>query len=522
MRRKPRKLPFAKLNHPIYASGISGICNDIRDSIPSKIGGVYDVLCQTWSHCDDIEYRWFDTAEVQMLIVWLPPLVGKDIAQIGVIEPLISMASHIQSIRDIATHVLVPSITSVSTWSSANQGITEGRMLIFLDGATEALGVDVNDFQSRDVSKSELEPGVMGPQTAFVESLDRNIGLIRTILKTPQLKIENMTIGRVSGTRVVITYLNDIVDCELVKEVRHRLQKIQMDGILDLNMIREMTTDAPFSPFPTEQMTERPDRVAGALLQARVAVLCDGAPHAMLVPATFINNIQAHEDYYVNYISTALVRGLRHVMYWTSLLLVPFYVAVVSYHQEMVPTRLMITLAATHEGIPFPSSLEAFLMVIIFESLREAGIRLPKAVGQSVSIVGALVLGQAAVAAGLVSSVMVIIVALSGVASFTIPAYALSYTNRVLQFVFIILAAVFGLLGLTVGLFGLLIHLVSLRSYGVPYMTPIGPLEWKSLLRDTLARAPWWNMSERPEMMHPKNLVRERTPRPGPDGGTRR
>jgi spore germination protein KA len=519
MRRKPRNLTPVTPKHIVASSTVADRSDDNRDSIPSEIGEVHEALCQTWSHCDDIQYRWFDTSKGQMLIVWLLPLVGKDIAQIGVIEPLISVASHIESIRDITKHVLVPSLTPVLTWSSANRVITEGCMLIFLDGEGEALGVDVNAFQSRDFSKSELEPGVMGPQTAFVESLDKNIGLIRTILKTPQLKIENMTIGRVSGTRVAITYLNDIVDLKLVEEIRQRLQKVRMDGVLDLNMIREMTTDAPFSPFPTEQMTERPDRVAGALLQARVAILCDGTPHAMMVPATFINNIQSHEDYYVNYMSIALVRALRHVMYWTSLLLVPFYVAVVSYHQEMVPTRLMITLAATHEGIPFPSSLEAFLMVIIFESLREAGIRLPKAVGQSVSIVGALVLGQAAVAAGLVSSVMVIIVALSGVASFTIPAYALSYTNRVLQFVFIILAAVFGILGLTVGLFALFIHLVSLRSYGVPYMSPLGPMEWKSLLRDTLTRAPWWNMSERPEMMHPKNLVRERTSRPRPDGG---
>lgn len=488
-------------------------------NLPTQIEPTYQRMKRVWGHCDDLEYRSLDAACGGLLIVWLKPLVGKNLAQSGVIEPLGEAGSDLHSLHDVRKHIWSPSVESHRTWSEVDGALAEGSMVLFAEGSGEALSVDVNSFQARQIAKSDAEPSVVGPQSAFVEGIDKNIGLLRTILKTPQLKMEFVVIGDISRTRVAISYLDGICKSELVDEVRRRLQKISLDGVLDLNMIRESVNDAPLSPFPLDQTTERPDRVAAALLQARMAILCDGAPAAMMVPATFMNHLQSHEDYYINFLAATLVRLLRHLMYWSSLLVPAFYVAVVSYHPQMVPTRLMVTLSATHEGVPFPSSIEAFIMVLIFESLREAGIRLPKAVGQSVSIVGALVLGQAAVAAGLVSPAMVIVIALSGVASFTIPNYALSYSNRLLALVFLVLASVFGLLGITIGIYALLIHLVSLRSYGVPYLAPIAPAEWKSLVRDTFTRAPWWNMHSRPALMEPQRAIRERTPRPGPKSG---
>ncbi|WDL97868.1 spore germination protein [Alicyclobacillus sp. ALC3] len=478
-------------------------------------------LESVWENCDDLEYRSLEVACGRLLIVWLKPLVGKDIAQAGIIEPLSRAVSELVSMQDVRRRIWSPTIHAHRTWSATDSALAEGNMMVFVDGSAEVLGVDVNAFQARPIGKAEAEPSVIGPQNAFVEDVDKNIGLIRTIVKTPQFKVELHVVGQLSQTKVAVCYLGNLCKPELVTEVRARLGRVKLDGVLDLNMIRESTNDAPFSLFPLDQTTERPDRVAAALLQARIAILCDGSPAAMMLPATFMNHLQSHEDYYLNFVAAGMVRVLRHVMYWSSFLLPALFVSIVAYHPQMVPTQLLVSLAASHEGVPFPSAIEALIMVLIFEALREAGIRLPKAVGQSVSIVGALVLGQAAVAAGLVSPAMVIVVALSGVASFTIPNYALSYTNRLLSIVFLLLASVFGLLGVSIGMFILLTHLVSLRSYGVPYLAPIAPLEWKSLLRDTFFRAPWWNMQSRPALMEPQQSARERTPRPGPESGRR-
>lgn len=469
-----------------------------------------------WGHCDDLQMRWIHSAGVRVLIAWIRPLVGKDLAQVGILAPLAANVYPIRTIEQLEDVIEAASVKRISTLSAVNHAIANGHMVLFTDGLPEALAVDANNFQARQIDKPELEPGVLGPQTAYVEGLDKNLGLLRTILRTPRMKIEFLMVGKISRTQVAVVYIQGIVKPKLVEEARQRLAKVDVDGVLDINILREMINDAPLSPYPVDQITERPDRTVAGLLQARIAILVDGSPYAMLVPATFINHLQSNEDYYESFLVSSMFRLLRHMTYWVSLILPALYVAVLTFHHEMLPTRLLITLAATYEGIPFPAVVEALLMLVTFETLREAGVRLPKAVGQSVSIVGALVIGEAAVNAGIVSPGMVIIVALTGVSSFTIPSFHLAMTNRLLQFVFVLAAGTFGLLGITVCLYLLLTHLVSIRSFGVPYFAPLAPVGWKSLGRDVVIRAPWWRMRERPEMMEPMDSVRERTARPGP------
>lgn len=516
--RRVRKLLSPPPKQPIVLTGNdSGSNQDLGQDqdMPADTESTHRRLSITWDHCDDLHVRWLSCQGGRVLLVWIHSLVGKDIAQIGVLEPIASRLQQISTLQDIQQQIWTTGLKELNSWTQVDAALSHGDMLIFMDGSNQALAADVNGFQARPVDKPELEPGVIGPQSAFVESIDKNIGLIRTILRTPRLKMVYQTVGMVSDTRVAVSYVEGITKPELVAEVQQRISRINIDGILDLNMIREMINDAPLSPFPCDQVTERPDRVAAALLQGRFAVLCDGSPEASMGPATFMNHLQSNEDYYAHFVPVAFIRILRHLMYWISLLLPALNVAILSYHQEMVPTRLLITFSATREGVPFPVAIEAFVMMIAFEALREAGIRLPKAVGQSVSIVGALVIGQAAVQAGLVSPGMVIVIAIAGVASFTIPSYHLAYVNRFLQFGFALLAGLFGLVGITAGLFILLAHLVSLRSYGIPYMSPLAPLEWKSLGRDVFIRAPWWNMTERPDMMEPVDAVRENMSKPG-------
>lgn len=471
---------------------------------------------ERWSECLDIQFRDLQVAGSELLLVWLKTLVGKELAQQGVLNPLTTRIQPVLGPHDLEQVLTAVYVQRLFTLEDTMKSIADGYMVVLIQGSCEGVAVDVTAWEGRPIQKPELEPGVLGPQEAFTESLEKNLGLLRRRLRTSDLKMESLRIGNLTQAPVSISYLQGIVKPELVAEVRRRLSQIQVDGTLDVNYISEMTRDAIRSPYPTDQITERPDRAVAGLVQGRIAILLDGSPFALLVPALFVHFLNSSEDYYGSYTISLPVRVLRHLTFWASLLLPALYVALLSYHQEMLPTALLIRLAATHEGIPFPAVIEAFIMVITFEALREAGIRLPKAVGQSVSIVGALVIGDAAVNAGIVSPGMVIGVALTGVASFAIPSYSIGLTNRILQFPFMILAGFFGLYGITVGLLILLTHLVSIRSYGVPYLFPLAPFDWQTIRRDVFARAAWWNMRQRPQTLETPNPIRNATPRPQP------
>jgi spore germination protein KA len=267
--------------------------------------------------------------------------------------------------------------------------------------------------------------------------------------------------------------------------------------VLESGYLEEFIEDNPYSPFPQVVHTERPDRVTASLLEGRVAILTDGTPFALIVPAEFITLMQSPEDYYERYMVATAIRWLRYIGFAMSLLLPSLYIAITTFHQEMIPTRLLISLAAAREGVPFPALVEALMMEFTFEALREAGIRLPRAVGQAVSIVGALVIGQAAVQAGIVSPLMVIVVAITGIASFMNPAFNIALTMRLMRFPLMLLAATLGLFGVMVGILAILIHLAGLRSFGVPYLSSLAPLHTKDL-KDVAVRAPWWAMDNRP------------------------
>ncbi len=301
-----------------------------------------------------------------------------------------------------------------------------------------------------------------------------------------------MSIGELSQTDVAIAYIEGLATEALLDEVRTRLSRIQIDGILESAYIEEFIEDAPYSPFPQIQNTERPDIVIANLLEGKVAILVDNTPFALIVPMTFWNGLQAVEDYYERFIYTSFIRFIRYILFNITMYLPSIYVALITYHPKLIPTTLLISIAAARDSVPFPTIIEALLMELVFEGLREAGIRLPKAVGSAVSIVGALVVGQAAVQAGIVSSPMVIIVATTGIASFSIPRYNLGTALRLVRFPMLILAGMFGLYGIVIGFIVLTIHLVNLRSFGVPYFNPVAP-QIPEDLKDVLLRSPRWS-----------------------------
>ncbi|MFM1653207.1 spore germination protein [Brevibacillus sp. B_LB10_24] len=405
----------------------------------------------------------------------------------------------------------VGELQELTDLKGALDAVLSGNVVILADGYAQGFSVDMAGWEQRSVEEATTETAIRGPKEGFVEDIRINTALLRRKIKSPALRWETRIIGRVTKTNVAVMYIKGIVNEKILEEVFHRLDRIDIDGIMDSGYIEELIQDETFTPFPTVINSERPDVVAAALLEGRIAILVDGTPFVLMVPALFIQFFQAAEDYYHRSDVTSLIRLVRYLTFFITLLGPSFYIAITTFHQEMLPTPLLISLAAQREGVPFPAFIEAFIMEVAFEILFEAGIRLPRAVGQAVSIVGTLVLGTAAVDAGLVSAAMVIVVSLTAISSFLVPHFELNIATRMTRFVYMALAATFGLFGIIVGLLALVLHMCSLRSFGVPYMTPLAPFI-PSEQKDTFIRVPRWRMYTRPILQAGQNKVRQQPP----------
>lgn len=395
--------------------------------------------------------------------------------------------------------------------------VLSGETALLVEGVKTAFFINAKQWEKRAVEEPVTEAVIRGPREGFTENLRTNTSLIRKRLKTPHLIMESMKIGRLSQTDVVIAYLDNIAEDSIVAEVRARMNLIDIDAILESGYVEEWIEDNPFSFFPQANTTERPDKVVGNLLEGKVGILIDTTPFALIVPITFFDMMQASEDYYQRYVASTAIRLLRYMFLLIALLLPSLYVAVMTFHQEMLPTTLLFSIAAAREAVPFPTIIEAFMMEVSFEGLREAGVRLPRPVGQAISIVGALVIGEAAVQAGLVSAPMVIIVSITGIASFIIPSYSQSISIRLLRFPIMILGGTLGLYGVLLGMLMILIHMARLRSFGIPYLAPLAPMHPYDL-KDILIRVPWWNMIDRPTekaKKNPRRMKKGMRPRPG-------
>lgn len=398
-------------------------------------------------------------------------------------------------------------IMKASKLSDIATSMLNGNAVFLGEGDDQALIVKISGWEKRTVEEPASESFIRGPREGFIESVSTNISMIRRRLRTPRLKMELATVGDLSQTPVVISYIEGIATEAVIEEIRSRIGRIQIDGILDSGYIEQFIEDSPFSPFPQVLNTERPDVAAGQLLEGRVAILVDGSPFALIVPVTFWSSMQSGEDYYERVVIGTAIRSLRVIFLFIALFLPSFYVAITTFHQEMIPTSLLLSIAAAREKSPFPSLIEALIMEITFEALREAGIRLPRQVGSAVSIVGVLVIGESAVRAGIVSAPLVIVVSLTGIASFTMPRYSLGIAIRLLRFPIIILAGTLGLYGIALGLVAVLFHVNSLHSFGVPFFAPVTPLVPENL-KDVFVRAPLWSRIFRPRYIAYKNSQR--------------
>jgi spore germination protein KA len=447
------------------------------------------------------EMKFGPSGQVRIALAFLETLTDKQGISDFVLEPLNLLCFDEHDITKIPGKIIdiLPAALKIqeeSKWEELEKKIVTGHGVLFIDGYDQAIVIEARKWSERGISEPQSESVVVGPREGFVESLITNVSLLRRRLRTPNLVMEAIPVGTTSNTNVVICYLKGVADEKMVEKVRGRIDNINVEAMYDLNVVNELISDVKLTPFRMFTTTERPDKLASALVEGRVGLIAENTPMAMVIPTVFWQFFQSSEDYYEHYPLAAMNRILRMLSFFMVVGFTAFYVAIVTFHQEMIPTPLTLSMAAVREPVPFPTVVEALFLEIILEALREAGLRLPKPAGQAVSIVGALVMGQAAVEAGLVSPQLVITVALAGIASFLIPDYSFVVALRILKFAFIILAGSFGIFGLMVGYLLLGIHLTSLQSFGVPYLSPVTPFKWKDM-KDVFFRAPYWAMGKK-------------------------
>ncbi|UOF88824.1 spore germination protein [Fodinisporobacter ferrooxydans] len=462
-----------------------------------------------------------ETARIQAAVLYMDGLADSKSVNHFILELLmldIQKPESEQTIDDRQTTLqllknsalAVGEIKDVADFETIYTAILSGDVVIVLDGYTQCFAVGMKGFETRSVEEPASTTVVRGSREGFTENIRTNTTLIRRRIKDPNLWLEGRQIGRVTKTFTAIMYIKGIANDKIVEEVRQRLDRIEIDGILESGYIEELIQDETYSPFPTIYNSERPDVIAAGLLEGRIAILVDGTPFVLLVPALFAQYFQSAEDYY-HRADFGIIRILRYLALFIALLGPSLYIAITTFHQEMLPTTLLVSIASQREGVPFPAFIEALMMEATFEILREAGVRMPRAVGQAVSIVGALVIGEAAVQAGVVSAVMVIVVSITAIANFSFPAFDMAISIRILRFAMMSLAASFGLFGITVGLIAMVLHLCSLRSFGVPYMSPFAPFIPDDQ-KDAIFRVPWWGLFSRPRLINQKNVQREQNP----------
>lgn len=525
-----RKAPFKRVKRPGGLTGRShtqaggGLSPDLAENLKA--------LRKVLGPSGDIIYRTFTIAgaNLKAALVYVDGLVENPSINNFILRPLMQRGLHIQRAmkeppvpplpveEGAAAHPFLRRLQQVLVVNSAAMertvfthlvdDVLGGATVLLIDTVPAALSLSLRGYEERGVEEPPSEQLVRGPRDGFVESVRINMALLRRKLRDPNLRLELLRVGRRTNTDVALCYIDDIANPKLVEEIRTRINGIDIEGVLESGYLEQIIEDHHFSPFPQIQNTERADRCIANLLEGRVAILVDGTPFCLLLPSVFNQFYQAPEDYYERFLIATLVRAIRVIALFFSLLFTSLYVALISFHSEMLPSRFAVAVAGGRAGVPFPSVAEALFMELAMEILREAGLRLPRPMGQTISIVGALIIGEAAVRAGIVSPLMVIVVALTTIGSFAVPSYSAAIALRIVKFPIILAAGTFGLYGLMLAIIGLVVHLCSLKSLGIPYLSPLAPMRPDDV-KDTLYRMPLWSMTHRPRLLRTGDSTRQ-------------
>ncbi|UOF92143.1 spore germination protein [Fodinisporobacter ferrooxydans] len=458
----------------------------------------------------DIIIRDFTIAthpETKALVVYLEGLSDKTVINDSILKSLMQLTalhptSNTGDRAELVKETLLPGnqVMTYEKWEDVIKNVLMGSSALLIEGSNKALVIETKGWQQRSVSEPNSEKVIRGPHDSFTENLRTNTALIRLRLQTNALITEMLQVGKRSGTTVAIMYLKGVVNPKLVKEVKKRIKKLDTDMILDSGMIEQLIEDRPGSMIPTLLSTERPDRASAFIAEGHVVIIINNSPYVLIAPVSLWAMLHTAEDAYLRWPFGTFLRIIRFLSMVCAMLLPGIYIAVTNYHAEMIPTELMIAIAASRENVPFPVVLEVLLMEFAIELIREAGIRIPSVIGPTIGIVGALILGQAAVQAGIVSPLLVIVVAVTALASFTVPNYNLSFGVRIVRFLFLIAGAIYGFFGIGLLVIVGITYLAGIKSFGVPVLAPVAPF---SRSHDVLIRKKLFELEERPTYMSP-------------------
>lgn len=472
------------------------------------------------SDSDDIVIRELyvnGNKKLKVTLCYVDGLINAKAASDDVLKPLmqevnLSQAKNYKELIDLIEHGTIY-YTSQQTRDNIDDTIADilnGFVALIFDKAKKAVTFDLKGFEKRSITEPIGESVIKGSRESFIEVIRVNTALVRRKIRTQNLKIKQMTIGQQTLTPIAICYIDGITNEHIINELENRLKSILIDGVLSTAFIEEYIVDHKLTPFPQVLYTERPEKFCNHLLDGSVGLLIDGLPTAFIVPGVISQFLQSPEDYSKNFLIATMINIIRYFSVLMTLLLPGFYIAISSFQHALIPTTLTITIISSKEGVPFPAFIEVFIMLIAFEILLEAGVRLPKNIGQAVSIVGAIIVGQSAVEANIVSPAVVIIVAFSVVAGFTTPNQDFANALRLWRFILTISSSIAGLFGLSMGIVVLLLHLSKIETFGVAYLSPYVANEGGEFEGNTIIRLPVWLAKYRPENLRTKNRRRQK------------
>ena len=447
----------------------------VREWIDKSIKNNLDYMKELLKDNSDIIYREFTACNIKCALIYIDGMADKVLLNDFILKPLMRRREIVlNDVDDLKDRLMaISDLRDEDNLHKMIIAMLSGDTMMLVDGYQSGFVIATRAWPNRGVSEPSGETVIRGSREGFTETIRFNTALVRRRIRDPKFRVKPMTLGVRSKSDVAIMYIEDIVNPGVLRATIEELQKIKLDAILDSGYIQSYFERNTLSPFPQVQSTERPDVVAAALYEGRVAIIVDNSPFAIIVPATLVNLFQSPDDYYQRSIYGSITRFIRVIAVLLSILLPAFYIAVTSFSPSIIPSKLAYSIAAAREGVPFPAFIEVVIMEVSMAILMEAVVRLPKPIGSTIGIVGGLIIGQAAVTAGIVSPIMVIIVGVTAVTSFITPSYEITFGLRIIRFLLIVLSTCLGLYGITVGILIILIHLVKLKSFTLSYLSPV-------------------------------------------------
>lgn len=499
--------------------------NELELPIAKSLNKNIEVLTNIFSDWGDFVKKKFvlerENGNLNIYIIYIDGLTDNEMVERTITRPLLyewrntgldreKQGSAFDIIFQNQTEAV--DLTKADTMMKVVGSVLNGDTAIFIDGEEKALVLSTKKFPTRSVSEPQKEAGLKGPRDSFTENFRTNTALLRRRIKDPKMKEKQGVLGQRSRTVYGLMYMEGLIYPSLLSEIENRLKSFTIDGIFDSGMLVHLLEEKWYSPFPQVQTTERPDKAASAILEGRVVLVVDNSPEVIILPTTLNAFFQAADDYYNRFAVGTFARCIRYLAAYITVLLPGLYVAITCYYPQVLPTDFLLAIVGARNDVTFPIVVEVLVMELLFELLREAGIRLPGQMGNTIGVVGGLIVGQAAVEASLVSTIVVIVVALTAIASFAIPNEEFSSTFRLLKFMMIFFGTVAGLYGIMLGMLVLQIHLASLESFRIPYMLPLvsGSIDDDVEFQDFMWRKPIFTMKRRPLYTQKDNRVRFR------------